>query len=414
MPHFFARRGNGGLTTAYPAQPAVLATSENERMFSLFQSVSRVRYGRGAALCLPEEIRRLGGRRVGILLGRQALHSGRLAHLFSALAAAGIAALPSDAPQTDPDPDCVARCGQWARENERDLLIGIGGGSVLDCTKAAALLACHDGPIERYYGVDKVPGPCLPTILLPTTAGTGSEMTSNTVISDTAVQRKVGVVSHYLYARSVILDPELTRSLPSFQTAVTGLDALVHAVESFVSRHATPFTDALNLQAMRMILGNIRRAVTDGQDMAAREQMLYGAALSGMAFSNTQNGIIHALGMSVPQEHHLPHGLVMAIFAPAGLTFNAPFAREKFARMAELFGSAPDNAPADVKAASVAEGFCALMRDLGITPGLAANGLPAEELPGIARRGAAYDRLMDSNPCSATAQELEALLRRFL
>lgn len=383
-------------------------------MFSLFQTVGRVLHGSGAILRLPEEIQRLGGRRVGILTGGSTLRSGRLDPLLSALSAAGIAALTSDDPRTDPDPDCVARCGQWARESRRDLLVGIGGGSVLDCTKAAALLACHDGPIERYYGLDKVPGPCLPTILLPTTAGTGSEMTSNAVISDTAVQRKMGVVSHHLYARSVILDPELTRSLPPFQTAVTGLDALVHAVESLVSRHATPFTDALNLQAMRMILGHIRRAVTDGQDMEAREQMLYGAALSGMAFSNTQNGIIHALGMSVPQEHHLPHGLIMAIFAPVGLTFNAPVAREKFARMAELFGSAPDNAPEDVKAASVAGGFCALMRDLGIRPGLAANGLSAEELPGIARRGATYGRLMDSNPRTATVQELEALLRRFL
>lgn len=383
-------------------------------MFSLFQTVGRVLHGRGAALRLPEEIQRLGGRRVGILTGRNSLRSGRLAPLLAALSAAGIAAQISDDPRTDPDPACVARCGQWARESRRDLLVGIGGGSVLDCTKAAALLACHPGPIEQFYGVDKVPGPCLPTILLPTTAGTGSEMTSNAVISDTAVQRKVGVVSHYLYARSVILDPELTRSLPPFQTAVTGLDALVHAVESFVSRHATPFTDALNQQAMRMILGSLRRAVTDGQDMEARERMLYGAALSGMAFSNTQNGIIHALGMSVPQEHHLPHGLVMAMFAPAGLTFNAPAAPEKFARMAELFGSAPANAPAEIKGASVAEGFRALMRQLNITPGLAANGLSAEELPGIARRGATYGRLMDSNPRTATAEELEALLRRFL
>lgn len=383
-------------------------------MFSLFQTVGRVLHGRGAALRLSEEISRLGGRRVGLLVGRGGLSSGRLAPLLTALTEAGIAFRLSDATQPDPDPACVARCGAWARENALDLLVGIGGGSVLDCAKAAALLACHDGPIERYYGVDKVPGPCLPTILLPTTAGTGSEMTSNTVISDAAAQGKIGVVSDALYARSVILDPDLTRSLPPFQTAVTGLDALVHAVESFVSRHATPFTDALNLQAMRMILGAIRRAVADGQDMDARERMLYGAALSGMAFSNTQNGLIHALGMSVPQDHHLPHGLLMAIFAPAGLVFNAPAAQEKFARMAALFGSAPDNAPPDMRAASVAEGFCRLMRDLGITPGLAAHGFSARELPDIARRAATYRRLMDSNPRAAGAEELERLLHRFL
>lgn len=383
-------------------------------MFSLFQTVGRVLCGRAAALRLSEEILRLGGRRVGVLISRGNLSSGRLSPLLEALTESGIDFLLSDDTQSDPDPACVARCGAWAKKNERDLLVGIGGGSVLDCAKAAALLACHDGPIERYYGVDKVPGPCLPTILLPTTAGTGSEMTSNAVISDATAQRKIGVVSDSLYARSVILDPELTRSLPPFQTAVTGLDALVHAVESFVSRHATPFTDALNLQAMRMILAHIRRAVADGQDMEAREQMLYGAALSGMAFSNTQNGLIHALGMSVTHDHHLPHGLLMAIFAPAGLTFNASAAKDKFARLAALFGSAPDNAPPDVKAASVAEGFRALMRQLDIRPGLAVHGFSARELPDIARRAASYRRLMDSNPRPADAEELERLLRHFL
>ena len=152
-----------------------------------------------------------------------------------------------------------------------------GGGSALDSTKATALLATHEGPISRYFGLHKVPSPCLPTILIPTTAGTGSEMTSNAVLNDPEPHRKKGTVSAYLYARLVLLDPELTLGLPPFYTVITGLDALVHGIESFVNINATDFTDALNIRAMRMLVENIREAYANGGNLKAREQMLYGA-----------------------------------------------------------------------------------------------------------------------------------------
>jgi hypothetical protein len=155
-----------------------------------------------------------------------------------------------------------------------ELLVGLGGGSALDSTKATALLAVHEGPMSRYFGLHKVPSACMPTILIPTTAGTGSEMTSNAVLNDPITDSKQGTVSDYLYAKVVLLDPELTAGLPPFYTAITGLDALVHCIESYVSLHATPFTDALNLQAMRMISDNIRKVYANGGNMEAREQML--------------------------------------------------------------------------------------------------------------------------------------------
>ena len=253
----------------------------------------------------------------------------------------------------------------------------------------------------------------MPSILVPTTAGTGSEMTSNAVINDPITDSKQGIVSDYLYARAVLLDPELTVGLPPFYTAITGLDALVHSIESYVSEHATFITDALNVQAIKMLSGNIRKAYANGRNMQAREQMLYGAAASGIAFSNTQNGLIHALGMSFSHEHHIPHGLMMAICAPMGMSFNALAAPEKFAVIAEILGSAPAGASLQVKAQSAADGFAALLQDLDIKPGLGAHGITREELRQVAEKGAAYKRLMDSNPRKATADELERLLERF-
>lgn len=382
-------------------------------MFSSFQTVSRVVFGRGSAAELGNEVRKIGADKVGLITDPGLTKAGIHTALTDSLEKAGIAFAIYDKAELDPTPSSIEQAASWVKANGVELLLGVGGGSALDTTKATALLARHEGPLNRYFGLHKVPGPCMPSILVPTTAGTGSEMTSNAVLNDPITDSKQGIVSDYLYARVVLLDPELTVGLPPFYTAITGMDALVHSIESYVSEHATFLTDALNVQAIRMIAGNIRQAYANGHNMHAREQMLYGAATSGIAFSNTQNGLIHAIGMSFSHEHHIPHGLMMAICAPMGMSFNAMAAPEKFAVIADILGSAPAGAPLQVRAQSAAEGFAALMKDLDITPGLGAHGITREELRPVAEKGAAYKRLMDSNPRKATADELERLLERF-
>lgn len=382
-------------------------------MFSSFQTVERIVYGRNASAKVGDEVRRLGGKKVGIITDKGLTAAGIHIPLVDALEKAGIPTVLFDQAQLDPTPASIETAAAWVKENKVDLLIGLGGGSSLDTTKATALLAVHKGPLSQYFGMHKVPSACMPTILIPTTAGTGSEMTSNSVLSDPVSDTKQGIVSDYLYAKVVLLDPDLTVGLPPFYTAITGMDALVHSIESYVSVHATPFTDALNIQAIRMLSQNIRKAYANGGNMQAREQMLYGAALSGIAFSNTQNGVIHALGMSFSHEHHIPHGLMMAICAPMGMTFNAGAAPEKFAVIADILGSASADTPLQVKAKSAAAGIAALLADLDIKEGLSAYGIRKEELRPVAEKAAAYKRLMDSNPRKASADVLEKLLERF-
>lgn len=382
-------------------------------MFSSFQTVERVVHGMGVSSRLGQEVLRLGCRTAAILTDKGLVKAGIHTPLMDSLEKAGVQAFLYDEAEMDPSPASIEKAAAWVKSKGVELLIGLGGGSALDSTKATAVLATHEGPMSRYFGLHKIPSPCMPTILIPTTAGTGSEMTSNTVLNDPETHSKLGTVSDYLYAKVVLLDPELTLGLPPFYTAITGLDALVHSIESFVSLHATPFTDALNLQAMRMLVENIREAYTNGGNIQAREQMLYGAAISGMAFSNTQNGIIHALGMSVPNEYHIPHGLMMAVCAPMGMTFNALASPQKFAVIADILGSAPAGAPLREKARSAARGFAALMDDLDIRQGLSSHGIRKEDLRIVAERGAAYKRLMDGNPRKGTADELERLLEAF-
>lgn len=375
-----------------------------------FQTISRIVYGHGAIKNLGNEAKRLGCSRAVIVTDKGLTKNNLEQPLLESLRSANVAAEVFDGVELDPSPESIEKSLELISRVNADIIIGFGGGSALDSAKAAALLAKHGGPLERFFGMHLVPSACLPTILIPTTAGTGSEMTSISVLGDKETNSKKGIVSEYLYAKTVLLDPDLTLKLPPYYTAITGLDALVHAIESYVNTSATPFTDGPNLQAIRLIADNLRPAYANGNNREARAAMLYAAAICGMGFSNTQNGVIHALGMAVPAHYHLPHGLLMAAIAPMGLAFNAIASPQKLATVAELLGSAPEGAPLLEKAKAAATGFNELLRDLNVAPGLAAHGVKKEDLRGIAERAFASRRLMDGNPRQGTADELEKLM----
>ncbi len=382
-------------------------------MPSIFQTISRIVYGFGAVDLLPDEVKRFGDPRVLIITDKGLVANNMHKPVEDALKNAGVPVKVWGDVVLDPTPESIEACVEVIKEFNATVLIGLGGGSAMDSTKAASLRACHPGPVTKYFGMHKVPGPCMPTIMIPTTAGTGSEMTSISVIADAVSNSKIGIVSDHLYARTVLLDPALTLSLPPRYTAYTGLDAFVHAMESYVNLSATPFTEGPDLQAMLMISDNLRKAYTNGKNRAAREAMLYASSICGMGFSNTQNGVIHAIGMAVPATYHLPHGLLMAACGPMGIAFNCHAAPEKYAEVAEILGC-DTKGKSVVEAAEMAvEGFTKLMRDVDIEPGLRIYGVKEEDIPGIAQRAAASARLMNNNPRQGTAEQLEALIRKY-
>ena len=297
-------------------------------------------------------------------------------------------------------------------ENGCDAIIGFGGGSALDTTKAASVLLSNEGPIDKYFGINLVPNPSLPCILIPTTSGTGSEMTNISVLADTKNGGKKGVVSEYMYADTVILDAELTFGLPPRVTAMTGVDAFVHAMESFCGIAATPITDALNLQAMKLVGANIRQAYANGKNAAARDAMMYASALAGMGFGNTQNGIIHAIGTTLPVECHIPHGLAMSFCAPFSVGFNYIANPEKYAIVADILRGDDRSGCMSVmdRAADVEDAFRDLLNDLDIATGLSNYGVKREDLPACADRAFAAKRLLNNNPRAASRDQILALL----
>lgn len=382
-------------------------------MPSVFQTISRIVYGFGAVDLLPDEVKRFGEPRVIIITDKGLVANGMHKPVENALRKSDIPVKVWGDVVLDPTPESIEACVEVIKEFNATVLIGLGGGSAMDSTKAASLLACHPGPVTTYFGMHKVPGPCMPTIMIPTTAGTGSEMTSISVIADPVSNSKIGIVSDHLYARTVLLDPGLTLSLPPKYTAYTGLDAFVHAMESYVNLSATPFTEGPDLHAMLMISGNLRKAYTNGKNREAREAMLYASSICGMGFSNTQNGVIHAIGMAVPATYHLPHGLLMAACAPMGIAFNCHASPEKYGEVAEILGC-DTRGKSVVEAAEMAvTGFTKLMKDVDIQPGLKAYGVKEEDIRGIAERAAASARLMNNNPRQATADQLEALIKEY-
>lgn len=379
--------------------------------FSHF-TVKKIVHGNGSIKDAAKEVKSLKGSRALIVTDPGLAKLNVQQPLEEVLTAGSIAWELFAKAELEPSMDSIQACADAAKAFKADVLIGFGGGSALDTTKAAAVLLSNEGPIDKYFGMNLVPNPSLPKILIPTTAGTGSEMTNISVLADTKNGGKKGVVSEHMYADVVLLDASLTVGLPPRVTAMTGVDAFVHAMESFCGIAATPITDALNLAAMKMVGANIRQAYANGGNLAARDAMLYGSALAGMGFGNTQNGIIHAVGTTLPVECHIPHGLAIAICSPFSVGFNYIANPDKYATVADILRGEDRVGMMSVldRAADVEAAFRDLLRDLDIQTGLAHYKVKKEDLPASADRAFAAKRLLDNNPRKASRDQILALL----
>ena len=369
-------------------------------------------HGAGSIKQAADVVKNLGGKKAFIVTDPGLANVGVQKPLEEALTAGGVEWELFAKAELEPSMDSIQACTDAAKAFGADVIIGIGGGSPLDTTKAAAVLLTNEGPIDKYFGMNLVPNACLPMILIPTTAGTGSEFTNISVLADTKNGGKKGVVSDYMYADVVLLDAELTVGLPPRVTAMTGVDAFVHAMESFCGIAATPFTDTLNLSAMKLVAGNIRQAYANGKNLKAREGMLYGSALAGMGFGQTQNGIIHAIGTTLPVECHIPHGLAMSFVGAFCVGFNYIANPEKYAIVADILRGCDRSATMSVldRAADVEAAFRALLADLDIKTGLVNYGVKREDLPACADRAFAAKRLLNNNPRAASRDQILALL----
>ncbi|WP_298402897.1 iron-containing alcohol dehydrogenase [uncultured Chloroflexus sp.] len=303
----------------------------------------------------------------------------------------------------------VAEAAAQARAAGADLLIAVGGGSPIDTAKGVRIVLTLGGSIPDYEGYNVIETPLSPLVAIPTTAGTGSEVTPIAVILDEAEHRKISIVSRYVTPDLAILDPMMTRTLPPRLTAATGMDALSHAIETYVSTENNPFSDSLALAAIDMIATHLRDAVHDGDNIEARSQLLIAAAMAGIACGNSLFGVVHALSHAVGGKFPVHHGTANAIFLPPAMRFNSEVAPERYVRIARAMGV---NVGGRNNAEVIADGIAAvrtLTADCGLPTRLRDVGVPREALPELAEL-AAVEPAIFNNPRPATPEELLAML----
>ncbi|RYF57237.1 MAG: iron-containing alcohol dehydrogenase [Comamonadaceae bacterium] len=324
--------------------------------------------------------------------------SGMLAGPLANLADTGWEVLVIDDVVADPPDDVVLACAAQTRAFNARLVVGLGGGSSMDVAKLVAVLAASDQPLAAMYGIGNVQGPRLPLIQIPTTAGTGSEVTPISIVT-TGKHTKSGIVSPVLYADWAILDASLTLGLPPHATAATGIDAMVHAIEAYTSaRLKNPLSDALAREALRLLSANLLTACNDGHNQTAREAMLLGATLAGQAFANAPVAAVHALAFPLGGHFHVPHGLSNALVLTEVLTFNLSHAQQQYAELAGCMGVALTSSdPAD-RARDLITHIDRLIAATGIARRLRDVGVAENDLDMLARDAMQQQRLLMNNP----------------
>lgn len=351
----------------------------------------------GASGRLGELAGNLGCRSILIVTDKGVEKAGLLSSALKGLAAADIAATVFSEVQADPSDVIVQAATRAALENRADGVIGLGGGSSMDVAKLVALLAAGKESLGNVYGVGLAKGPRLPLVLVPTTAGTGSEVTPISIVT-TGEGEKKGVVSPVLLPDIAVLDADLTLGLPPAATAATGVDAMVHAIEAFTSKRLkNPVSDCLAREALRLLSGNIREACRNGANREARQNMLLGAMLAGMSFANAPVAAVHALAYPVGARFHVPHGLSNSLVLPEVLRFNAPAAQDLYAQLADIIVPGAVGSAAD-KTRALVDSLCALPTELGLQTRLAQVGITEADLPALAEDAMKQTRLLVNNP----------------
>jgi alcohol dehydrogenase class IV len=381
---------------------------------TLFRTTPRIVMGPGALKQLADEANALNAKKVLIVTDKGLIAAGLIEQALDVLQKANIQHALFDEVEADPRYEIVADCVNAVHREEADLLIGIGGGSPIDIAKVSAVVATNEGAITEYFGIDLIPQPGLPTIIIPTTAGTGSEVTPIAILSDHKEKLKKGIVSPYLLPSVALLDPELTLALPPTITAATGMDAFIHAVEAFTSNNASSVTDMFARQAMKLIMGNLRTAYSDGGNLAARANMLEGSLLAGMAFANAGVTAVHAFAYPIGAEFHIPHGVANSIMLVPVMEFNMFGNLSKFAEMADIYGESTEGLNEEKAARAAVGAMRKLAGDLKIPDHLGDFGVQEKDIPSLAEGVMKVTRLLANNPRELSQADAEEIYRSVL
>lgn len=397
------------------------------RPFWTFASAGQLTFGRDAINEIGRMIHDRGWQRALIVTDKNLVASGILDRVTKPLAEARIVFECFEEGEAEPTVETALAAGAQAAECKPDVIIGLGGGSNMDLAKMAAILHRHGGSPADYFGFGNVPGPVTPLICVPTTSGTGSEVSHSAVLTDTANKIKVSTLSPFLRPARAIVDPKLTVSCPSKATAESGIDALTHAIEAFTAvdydkldvppGEATPYTgrtpmgDLLAQQAVALVGEHLNTAVNKPTNLDAREGMALAATLAGMAFSNCGVAVVHALEYPIGAAVHCSHGAGNGLLLPYVMRFNLPERQAEFRRIAHLLGEDTSGASDDEAGEVCIAAIENLKRNIGIPERLRDIGVTQSQLPVLAHKSFDITRLMKLNPRTPTEEDLLKILK---
>lgn len=311
---------------------------------------AKIRYGKGMVKVLGEELRLLKTKKVMIITDKGLVKAGLVNRITDLIQAEGLSFITYDEIEANPKDYNVELASEIARKQSIDTIVAFGGGSPIDAAKAVAVLTKQGGKVRDYQGKGKIKGDCIPLVTIPTTAGTGSEVTFSSVITDTKEKYKFTIKSPAIAAKVAIIDPELTLTVPPMVTAATGIDALTHAIEGYTVNCTEPIAEAVGLYAVEYIAKNIVEAVKNGENIEARDKMMMGSLLAGLSFSHADVASVHCMAEALGSMYDAPHGMCNAILLPYVMEYNLPSAEFKYARVARAMGiDEKDDSKAAVK-----------------------------------------------------------------
>ena len=371
----------------------------------------RLIFGKGALKELPEAVRRIGAGKAFVVTDPGLVKAGIAEKLLGILSEADISYALYDKVEPDPRIETVLDCHEAARFSQCEVLIGLGGGSALDIAKVTAVLLGNSGALQDYFGIDNIPKRGLPTLMIPTTAGTGSEVTPIAVLSDKQAQLKKGIVSDHLYADVALIDPELAVTLPPQVTAYTGVDALTHAIEAYTNKFAHPFIDTFALAAVQLIGRYLKRAVLQGSDLEARYHMAMASLYGGMCLGSVNTAAVHAMAYPLGGTFDVPHGMANALLLPYVMQFNLESCPERFARIADALGRPNGEFAAAPSAEASVDAVRHLCSEVGIVSRLRDLDIPEASIDQMAVGALKVTRLMKNNPRAMTLQDVKTIYR---
>lgn len=376
------------------------------------QLSGRLLFGRGALSELPAALGRLGISRVLIVTDAGLVRAGLCQRVADVLTSAGLAYAVFDGVEPDPRIAVVKSCLEAARDSGCQALVGLGGGSALDIAKVTSALLTNPGDVAQYLGIDRIPNPTLPKVLIPTTSGTGSEVSPIAILSDEAAHLKKGIVSHRLYADVAIVDPDLTLGLPPAITAYTGIDALTHHIEAYVNKYAHPLVDTFALRGIELVAGNLRRAVACGDDPDARFNMAMASTLGGFCLGSVNTGAVHALAYPLGGQFDVPHGVANSLLLPYVMHYNLISNVGRFAQIATAMGCRTEGLAERDAAELAIEAVVRLCRDIGIVSRMSDLGIPESAIEPMSVAAMEVTRLLSINPRTVTLDAAREIYRQ--